>query len=268
MGTLSPQQRSEALASLERDHFDVLVIGGGVVGAGAALDAASRGLRVALIEARDYAAGTSSRSTKLFHGGLRYLENFEFGLVREALTERSLMLNRLAPHMARPLEILYPLRRVLDRPYVGMGLGVYDVMGARKGVPHAHKHLGREAAREVFPSGDPDVVRGGILFHEAQVDDARHTLALVRTAVEHGAVVASSVRSQGLLHDGDRIIGSHVLDVETGREFDIRADVTITAVGVWTPEVIGSDIDLGFTIQRPRACTSPCRAIGSTPAPP
>ena len=246
---LNPRQRHEALAVLEGNDFDVLVIGGGVVGAGVALDAASRGLRVALIEARDYASGTSSRSTKLFHGGLRYLEQFQFSLVWEALHERTLMVETLAPHLTRPIEILYPLRRAVDRPYVGMGVGVYDVMGARKGVPRSHRHIGRTAARALFPSGNPDAVKGGVLFHEAQVDDARHTLALVRTAADSGAIVVNSVRAEHLLRDGDRVVGARVADIESGHAFDIHASATITAVGVWTQELIGSDIDLGFALK-------------------
>lgn len=248
-GALNPTQRAEALGSLAHEHFDVLVIGGGVVGAGTALDAASRGLRVALIEARDFAAGTSSRSTKLFHGGLRYLEHFEFGLVREALHERSLIMQRLAPHMARPLEILYPLRRFIDRPYVGMGIGVYEAMGARRGMPRSHQHVGRRATQALFPSGNPNVVRGGVLFHEAQVDDARHTLALVRTAAAEGAVVASSVRAESLVREDGRVRGARVQDIETGHQFTIEADCTVTAVGVWTQDVVGPDIDLGFRVR-------------------
>jgi len=127
---LSPAGRSKALARLADEELDVLVIGGGVVGAGCALDAITRGLKVGLVEARDYAAGTSSRSSKLFHGGLRYLEQFNFALVFEALKERSLVLNTLCPHLARPVPFIYPLQKVIDRGYVGLGIGVYDVMGA------------------------------------------------------------------------------------------------------------------------------------------
>lgn len=125
---LSPTARAEAIARMEAEELDILVIGGGVVGAGTALDAVTRGLKVGLLEARDYAAGTSSRSSKLFHGGLRYLEQFNFSLVFEALKERSLVLNTLCPHLARPVPFIYPLEKVIDRPYVGLGIGVYDVM--------------------------------------------------------------------------------------------------------------------------------------------
>src|ERR671916_1436806 len=141
---LSPEYRAEALQRLQTEELDILVIGAGVTGAGCALDAVTRGLRVGLVEARDFAAGTSSRSTKLFHGGLRYLGQLNFALVFEALRERSLVLNRLAPHLAKPVPFLYPLRTpVWDRAYAGLGIGVYDVMGAGRGVPHHLRHLGR-----------------------------------------------------------------------------------------------------------------------------
>src|SRR6185437_11430873 len=131
---LDEAYRAAAWERMTSDTFDVVVIGGGVTGAGAALDAATRGLRVGLVDARDFAAGTSSRSSKLFHGGLRYLEQLNFALVFEALKERSLALNKLAPHLAKPVPFLYPLTRpVIDRSYAGLGIGVYDLMGAGRG---------------------------------------------------------------------------------------------------------------------------------------
>src|SRR5688572_21907997 len=147
-------------------QFDVLVIGGGVVGAGAALDAATRGLSVALVEARDYASGTSSRSSKLIHGGLRYLEQLDFGLVREALRERALILNRLAPHLARPVPFLFPLtHRWWERFYVGSGVALYDLLGGAHGVPR-HKHLTRSGARALFPSLRKDALVGAIRYYD------------------------------------------------------------------------------------------------------
>ncbi|MFN3340735.1 MAG: FAD-dependent oxidoreductase, partial [Dietzia sp.] len=149
--TLSPAQRAEGLRRLADEEFDVLVIGGGVVGTGVALDAATRGLSVALVEARDYASGTSSRSSKLVHGGLRYLEQLDFGLVREALRERALILNTLCPHLARPVPFLFPLtHRWWERLYVGTGVALYDLLGGRHGVP-THQHLTRKGARKLFP---------------------------------------------------------------------------------------------------------------------
>jgi glycerol-3-phosphate dehydrogenase len=234
---LSPFARTDALRRLSSEEFDILVIGGGVVGAGAALDAATRGLKVGLVEARDYASGTSSRSSKLFHGGLRYLEQFNFALVFEALRERSLVLNTLCPHLARPVPFIYPLEKKIDRAYVGLGIGVYDVMGAGRGVPGHHRHLSRRKTVESFPSGNRSAIRGAVHFYEGQVDDARHTMMLSRTAAEFGAACANSTRVIGFLRDGDRVVGATVRDLESGREFEIRAGEVINAAGVWTDEI-------------------------------
>ncbi|MGN6780658.1 MAG: glycerol-3-phosphate dehydrogenase/oxidase [Marmoricola sp.] len=234
---LSPEWRAQALERLAAEEMDVLVIGGGVVGAGCALDAVTRGLKVGLVEARDYAAGTSSRSSKLFHGGLRYLEQFNFALVFEALRERSLILNRLCPHLARPVPFIYPLEKPIDRAYVGLGVGVYDVMGAGRGVPSHMRHLSRKKTLESFPSGKNSVIRGAVRFYEGQVDDARHTMMIARTAAEYGALCATSTRVTGFLRDRDRIVGVVADDLETGRRIEIRAREVINAAGVWTDEV-------------------------------
>src|SRR5713101_3589745 len=160
-GALDARERGAVLDRLAAERFDVLVIGGGVTGAGAALDAASRGLRVALVEARDLASGTSSRSSKLIHGGLRYLEQFDFKLVYEALRERDLLVSKLAPHLVRPVSFLYPLyKKVVERPYVGAGLALYDAMeGTRRPVPH-HRHLTARGARKRAPALSPSRVTG------------------------------------------------------------------------------------------------------------
>ncbi|MDV7990425.1 glycerol-3-phosphate dehydrogenase/oxidase [Rhodococcus sp. IEGM 1374] len=234
---LSPKSRADALARMEAEELDILVIGGGVVGAGTALDAVTRGLKVGLLEARDYAAGTSSRSSKLFHGGLRYLEQFNFALVFEALKERSLVLNKLCPHLARPVPFIYPLEKVIDRPYVGLGIGVYDVMGAGRGVPSHHKHLGKKKTLESFPSGKRSAIRGAVKFYEGQVDDARHTMMLARTAAAYGALCANSTRVTGFLREDDKVVGVVASDLETGRSFEVRAKQVINAAGVWTDEV-------------------------------
>lgn len=234
---LSPAGRADALSRLRTEELDILVIGGGVVGAGAALDAVTRGLKVGLVEARDYAAGTSSRSTKLFHGGLRYLEQFNFHLVFEALRERSLVLDTLCPHLARPVPFIYPLARRIDRGYVGLGIGVYDVMGAGRGVPGHHKHLGKRATMESFPSGKGSAIRGAVRFYEGQVDDARHTMMLARTAANYGALCVSSTRVTAFIREADRIAGVRVTDLESGERFEIRAKQVINAAGVWTDEI-------------------------------
>ena len=235
---LGPAARANALDRLANEDLDILVIGAGVTGCGCALDAVTRGLRVGLVEARDFAAGTSSRSSKLFHGGLRYLEHLNFALVFEALKERSLALNKLAPHLAKPVPFLYPLMRpVIDRSYGGLGIGVYDVLGAGRGVPHHMRHLGRKRTFESFPSANRQTVVGSIKFYEGLVDDARHTMMIGRTAAHYGAAVATSTRVVGFLREADRVAGVDVRDLESGRTFTIRAKQTINATGVWIDEL-------------------------------
>ncbi|WNV91897.1 glycerol-3-phosphate dehydrogenase [Umezawaea sp. Da 62-37] len=234
---MGPLEREESWRRLETETFDVVIIGGGVVGVGAALDAATRGLRVALVEARDLASGTSSRSSKLFHGGLRYLEQLEFGLVREALRERELMLNRIAPHLVKPVAFLYPLtKRIWERPYTAAGLFLYDSMGGRRSVP-GQKHLTRAGALRMVPALKRDALIGGIRYFDAQADDARHTMMVGRTAAHYGAVVRTSTQVIKFLREADRVSGVRVRDVEDGRETDVRAHAVINATGVWTDEL-------------------------------
>ncbi|ALG84240.1 glycerol-3-phosphate dehydrogenase/oxidase [Gordonia phthalatica] len=234
---LSPAYRDEAWRRLSEEQFDIVVIGGGVVGVGAALDAATRGLRVALVEARDIASGTSSRSSKMFHGGLRYLEQFEFGLVREALHERELSLRLLAPHLVRPLPFLAPLtRRVWERPYMAAGLFLYDRMGGAKSVP-GQRHVSRAGALRVAPSLKRDSLIGGIRYYDTVVDDARHSLTLARTASQYGAVIRTSTQAIGFLTESDRVMGVKVRDSETGETTEVRGHCVINAAGVWTDEV-------------------------------
>jgi glycerol-3-phosphate dehydrogenase len=220
------------------EPFDIVVIGGGITGTGAALDAATRGLSVALVEARDYAAGTSSRSSKLIHGGLRYLEQRNFGLVREALKERRLLLQRLAPHLVRPVPFLFPLTHSFwERAYVGLGVLLYDRMGGGGAVP-GHRHLSRRAALKLAPALRPDALVGAIQYYDGQFDDARFVVTVARTAALYGAAMATSARVIGLLRDGGRIIGVRVRDLETTDELDVRALVVINATGVWTDELL------------------------------
>ncbi|WP_199439669.1 glycerol-3-phosphate dehydrogenase/oxidase [Umezawaea beigongshangensis] len=234
---MGPAEREQAWQRLGSETFDVLVVGGGVVGVGAALDAATRGLKVALVEARDLASGTSSRSSKLFHGGLRYLEQLEFGLVREALRERELMLNRIAPHLVKPVSFLYPLtHRAWERPYTAAGLFLYDTMGGARSVP-GQKHLTRAGALRLVPALKRDALIGGIRYFDAQADDARHTMMVGRTAAHYGAVVRTSTQVVGFLREADRVSGARVRDVEDGRETDVQAHAVINATGVWTDEL-------------------------------
>ncbi|REE97830.1 glycerol-3-phosphate dehydrogenase/oxidase [Thermomonospora umbrina] len=237
---LSSDDRARALERLGSEEIDVLVIGGGVVGAGAALDAATRGLNVGLVEARDWAAGTSSRASKLIHGGLRYLEMLDFGLVHEALRERGLMIQRLAPHLVRPVPFLYPLsHRVWERPYVGAGVLLYDTMSGSsrvsRGMP-GHRHLSKRRALKVAPALSPNSLVGAVQYWDAQVDDARHTMSLIRTAASYGALVANRAKVVRYLREGERVVGAVVADQETGERIEVRAKQVISATGVWTDE--------------------------------
>jgi glycerol-3-phosphate dehydrogenase len=231
---LNPAQRHEDLAKLRTEEFDALVVGGGVVGTGIALDAAARGLKVALIEGNDFASGTSSRSSKLIHGGLRYLEQFDFKLVREALHERELMVTTQAPHLVKPLSFLYPLhKRYIDRIYVGAGLMLYDLLrGTMRAVPW-HSHISTADMQNIARSLDPNKVIGGLLYYDAQVDDARHTLMIARTAKEHGAALVTGIRCVGALRVNGEIAGAQVRDVKSGEEFSVKAKVVIGAAGIW-----------------------------------
>ena len=234
----NPAQRIAALKSLASDEFDVLIIGGGVTGVGAALDAASRGLKVALVENQDIAAGTSSRSSKLIHGGLRYLEQYDFKLVREALHERELLVSSLAPHLVKPVGFLYPLHeKYKERTYVGAGLALYDVLrGFQRALPW-HKHISEKKIAEIAPSLRSDLVNGAIKYFDAQVDDARHTLAVARTAARHGAIVATRVQCEELIREGKRVVGAKVRDLNSGKAITVSAKVTVMCAGIWSDEL-------------------------------
>lgn len=234
---LDADYRSAAWRRLAGKHFDVLVVGGGITGAGVALDAATRGLSTALVEQRDFASGTSSRSSKLFHGGLRYLEQMNFDLVREALKERDLTLKTIAPHLVRPVPFLYPLTgRGWERPYVTAGLTLYDSMGGTRSMPR-HRQLTRSGALKLAPALKRESLTGGLLYYDAQTDDARHTLTTIRTAAAYGATVVSSARVTGVLRAGERVVGAVVEDVETGERQDVHASAVINCTGVWTDEI-------------------------------
>lgn len=254
-GKLDPGFRAASVAAIkattapDAEELDLLIIGGGVVGAGAALDAATRGLKVAIVEERDWASGTSSRSSKLIHGGLRYLEMLDFALVREALHERGLLIERLAPHLVRPVPFIYPLtKRIIERPYIGAGIALYDVLsmasGHSRGVPF-HKHLSRRGTLKAVPSLKPDAFVGSIRYYDAQVDDARLVLNLIRTAAHYGAWAANRVRVTSFLRAGERVVGAALEDQETGEVFDVRAKQVVNATGVWTDETQAMVTDRG-----------------------
>lgn len=237
---LGPEERAQALEALRSTELDILVVGGGIVGAGSALDAVTRGLSVGIVEARDWASGTSSRSSKLVHGGVRYLEQLNFRLVREALIERGLLLQRIAPHLVKPVRFLIPLkRRIIDRFYIGAGMVLYDVFsytgGRPPGVPH-HRHLSKRQVERAIPSVSHDAMIGGITYYDAQVDDARYVASLVRTASFYGAHAASRVQVEGFIKVGERVVGVHAHDLQTGEKFEIRAKQVVNATGVWTDD--------------------------------
>jgi glycerol-3-phosphate dehydrogenase len=234
---LGPAERLESWRRLGERELDVLVVGGGVTGSGVALDAATRGLSTALVEARDLASGTSSRSSKLFHGGLRYLEQLNFRLVAEALRERELVLTRIAPHLVRPQPFLYPLtRRGWERPYVAAGLALYDQMGGARSVPR-QKHLSRSGALKRFPGLRRDALVGAVQYYDAQADDARFTMTVARTAAQYGALVRTSTEVVEMVREADRVVGAVVRDVENGAQQRVRARVVINATGVWTDDL-------------------------------
>ena len=232
--------RADALEALERDSFDLAVVGGGITGAGVALDAASRGYSVALVEKSDYAAGTSGRSSKLIHGGLRYLQNFDLGLVREALLERSLLV-KLAPHLVRPLPLLVPSfeGRRPDR-LMGMGLNMYDAMSWRRGrdedeewSPARHRTISGAEAVEMAPALADREPTSAYLFYDCQTDDARLVLTVLGEAERFGAVCANSCEATGLVERAGRAAGVLVRETLGGGEFELSAANVVNATGVW-----------------------------------
>ncbi|MEN9800187.1 MAG: hypothetical protein RL653_3884 [Pseudomonadota bacterium] len=217
------------------EPFDLLVIGGGATGLGTAVDAASRGLRVALVEARDFAQGTSSRSTKLVHGGVRYLAQGNLGLVKEALRERG-RLRRNAPHLVGDLEFIVPAYSWWNGPYYGMGLKLYDVLAGRYKLGKTQV-LSRAQVLERIPTLEPEGLRGGVRYYDGQFDDARLAVTLALTAADKGAVVLNHAPVVGLLKEQDRVVGARVKDAETGVEHEVRARVVVNATGVFSDAV-------------------------------
>ena len=237
-GRLGPEQRAEHLRRLRAERFDVIVVGGGVTGAGAALDAATRGLSVALLEAGDLAGGTSSRSGKTLHGGLRYLEQGNLKLVREAARERNLSVELLCPHLARPTPFLFALsHRGWERPYLGAGLLVYDLIGGRCTRMPWHRHLRRRRALALCPALDPRRLTGAVQYYDVIFDDSRHTMLVARTAVHYGAVLATRTPVVKMLRAGGRIVGVGARDEATGESFEVRGRCVINAAGAWVDQV-------------------------------
>lgn len=229
-------KRTELFKKVEFEKLDVVVIGGGIVGVGVALDAASRGLSVALFEANDFAAGTSSSSSKMFHGGLRYLKSMQLSLVRESLTERDLIINHLAPHLVKPVPFVYPLTRsVWERFYIGSGLMIYDML-ARKQLP-GRKHLMKNKLLGEFPSLRREIVKGGIQYYDSVMDDARYTLTVARTADRYGAITLNHAPVVNILHDDSGAYGVKVKDEISGEEYTVNSSVVVNCTGVWSEEI-------------------------------
>ncbi|WP_339621106.1 glycerol-3-phosphate dehydrogenase/oxidase [uncultured Salinibacterium sp.] len=226
-------------------ELDVLVIGGGITGAGIALDAATRGLDTVVVESQDWAAGSSSRASKLIHGGLRYLQMLDFKLVHEALTERDLLLNNVAPHLVRPLPFLYPLRHhVWERAFVGAGIALYDFLASvtvkstsgKRSVPW-HRHMSRKQLAARFPGLAHDAAVGAIEYWDANVDDARYVVSVIRTASAHGAGAANRMQVVEITKNDEGVVnGAVMVDLETGKTFPVRAKAVINSTGVWTGE--------------------------------
>ncbi|MGV9862754.1 glycerol-3-phosphate dehydrogenase/oxidase [Rhodococcus koreensis] len=238
---LNAAQRCESIELMQRRELDVLIVGGGITGAGAALDAALRGLTVGLIEQADLASGTSSKSSKLIHGGLRYLEQLNFRLVREALHERGLLLRRIAPHLVTPVPFLLPLRhRMWERLYIGAGIALYDRLGGARHVPTG-RHLSRSGVARVAAALRPGGYIGGIQFHDVQTDDARYTMTVARTARAHGALIATRIRADDVTIEDGRAVGVRCTDLETGESIALRARHSVTAAGPWTGDLVPSD---------------------------
>jgi glycerol-3-phosphate dehydrogenase len=230
-------QRDLALEQLRAgsEAFDVLIVGGGASGLGAAVDAAARGYRVALIDQGDFAQGTSSRSTKLVHGGVRYLKHGNVSLVRSALRERGL-LRRNAPHLVRSLGFVIPAYSWWERPYYGLGMAIYDRLAVEWSFGRAQR-LSRAETIQHLPTVETNGLSGGVLYYDGQFDDARLAITLAQTAVERGAVLANYVACVGLLKERGLVAGVMARDQETGAEFVIRARTVINATGVFVDEL-------------------------------
>jgi len=236
---ITPQrtERREILSRLERaTPYDLAIIGGGATGLGLALDAASRGFSVVLIDAADFAKGTSSRSTKLVHGGVRYLAQGNISLVYEALYERATLLNN-APHLARALSFVMPCYRFWEMPFYGAGLLLYDLLAGRRSLGRTH-FFGVEATQTALPNLNTQSLKGSVQYWDGQFDDARLALALARTAAQQGATLVNYCRAVELLHDADNHVnGILAQDIETGLPYTIRASCVVNATGVWVDEV-------------------------------
>jgi len=248
-------RREDLLARLAQgDRWDLAVVGGGATGLGVALDAAARGLRVVLLESHDFAKGTSSRATKLVHGGVRYLAQGNIALVREALQERTTLLKN-APHLAQPLPFVMPSYRLWETPFYGMGLKMYDALAGAAGLG-ATEFLSRSQTLACLPTARPDGLKGGVKYWDGQFDDARLALALARTAAAQGALLVNYCPVTALLHGEGKLTGLTCRDAETGREFTVHANCVVNATGVWVDELRKQDAEATGRAVRPMVAPS------------
>ena len=242
-----PTRRADLLARLATPHqYDLAVIGGGATGLGVALDAAARGFSVVLVDSHDFAKGTSSRATKLVHGGVRYLAQGNIALVREALRERTTLLSN-APHLAQPLPFVMPSYHVWETPFYGIGLKMYDALAGKAGLG-ATEFLGRDRTLACLPTARPEGLKGGVKYWDGQFDDARLALALARTAASLGALLVNYCPARALIHEGGKVAGFVCEDAEGGQSFTIRAHAVVNATGVWVDSLRQMD---GEAVGRP-----------------
>jgi glycerol-3-phosphate dehydrogenase len=231
--------RAKQIEKLKKTQFDCLIIGGGATGAGAALDAALRGLTVAVIDNKDFSAGTSSRSTKLIHGGIRYLGQFRFKLIKEALSERKRLLNN-APHLVKPLKFVLPTYKFYEKSYYTIGLTMYDMLAGDSGVPY-HKRINKEEALQNFPSLKTDKLKGGIIYYDAQFNDSRLNVYLVRSAEKEGATVCNRIELESFNKKDGKLESAILKDLLTGETFEVKARVFVNTTGVFVDEIRKKD---------------------------
>lgn len=221
------------------EHWDVIIIGGGATGLGAAVDSASRGFRTLLLEQSDFAKGTSSRSTKLIHGGLRYLQQGNIALVIEALKERGLLCQN-APHLIHHLPFLVPNYHWWEGPFYGIGLKIYDMLAGKLGIEKSQK-ISRSETLKAIPTLEPQGLRGGVIYYDGQFDDSRLAICLAQTAVDLGAVVINYMKVTGLIKKNGLCLGVHTTDQESGTHYQFRGRTIINATGIFSDTLLQKD---------------------------
>ncbi|EMK01736.1 MULTISPECIES: glycerol-3-phosphate dehydrogenase/oxidase [unclassified Leptospira] len=232
---MQKHDRKSRFEKLKEEQFDLLILGGGATGAGAALDASLRGLKVALLEKSDFSAGTSSRSTKLIHGGVRYLAQFHFKLIHEALTERQRLLEN-APHLVKPLPFILPTYKLYEKPYYSIGMTMYDILAWKGNLP-SHKRVSKEEVEKDFPALQTKGLTGGILYYDSQFNDARLNVNLARAASKEGALVLNQTELLSFQKKDGKIVGGKVKDLISGETYNVKAKVVVNATGPWVDDV-------------------------------